>query len=288
MKQEIILESADLNLQAQAWGNPSKPRLLALHGWLDNSASFQPLAEILTEYYVLAPDLIGHGHSPHLSNNILYTLEAHVAVLLAALDKIGWKKFSVLGHSLGAGIGMALTAALPERITQLIMLDKLGPPALGETNYLEQFLLNMQSITRITTARQVFYQTEAEAVAMRCYMSGCSEQTARLMTARDLKSTDTGFMPRSDRRLQFKSHRSLTESQCQTLLRTVQCPTLLIKAQSGMLAGRDLSERAACLKQLKIIEVAGGHHVHIDNPQRIAAIITTFLAETEIDFENKK
>ena len=45
------------------WPGEGEP-VLALHGWLDNAASFQPLAEPLG-HPLVALDFAGHGHSEH-------------------------------------------------------------------------------------------------------------------------------------------------------------------------------------------------------------------------------
>ena len=48
-------------LRGLAWSNPGAPRVLALHGWLDNAASFIPLAPYLAGFDLIALDLPGHG-----------------------------------------------------------------------------------------------------------------------------------------------------------------------------------------------------------------------------------
>jgi len=63
---ELELELPHLRLAAQVWGDPLLPRLLALHGWLDNAASFDRLAPLLCEHFhIVALDLPGHGRSGH-------------------------------------------------------------------------------------------------------------------------------------------------------------------------------------------------------------------------------
>ena len=47
--------------------NPGAPqRVLALHGWLDNAASFAPLAAAWPDCEIVALEFAGHGRSGHL------------------------------------------------------------------------------------------------------------------------------------------------------------------------------------------------------------------------------
>jgi pimeloyl-ACP methyl ester carboxylesterase len=49
-----------LALAAREWPGDG-PKVLALHGWLDNAASFDPLLPLLPDVHAVAIDLPGHG-----------------------------------------------------------------------------------------------------------------------------------------------------------------------------------------------------------------------------------
>src|SRR5690606_37849647 len=67
--ESLTFETPYLRLAAQAWGPADGVPVLAFHGWLDNSASFETLAiELLQrdpQLRLVAWDAPGHGHSQH-------------------------------------------------------------------------------------------------------------------------------------------------------------------------------------------------------------------------------
>ena len=69
----IHLQSLGLSMSYIDLGpsSGSVPVVLFLHGWLDNSASFQPLMDHLGELPCWFLDLPGHGRSEHLSPNLI-------------------------------------------------------------------------------------------------------------------------------------------------------------------------------------------------------------------------
>ena len=79
-----------------AWGelaglrreSPGRPRVIALHGWLDNAASFLPMLPHLPGLDLLLLDLPGHGRSAHLPVGTEYGLTTHVHAVLDAADAL--------------------------------------------------------------------------------------------------------------------------------------------------------------------------------------------------------
>ena len=112
-------------------GTPGAPKVLALHGWLDNAASFVPLAPLLQGIELVAPDLPGHGRSVHLPQGADYSFAGAVNSVLDIADALGWERFALLGHSMGAGIGSLVAAACPQRVERFVAIEALG--ALAET-----------------------------------------------------------------------------------------------------------------------------------------------------------
>src|SRR5690606_5496454 len=108
------------------WGEAGRPPVLALHGWLDNAASFVPLAAHLEGIELVAIDLPGHGRSAHLPPGADYSFAAAVHLVLDVADALGWERFALLGHSMGAGISSLVAAACPERVRRLVAIEALG------------------------------------------------------------------------------------------------------------------------------------------------------------------
>ena len=63
-----------MSVAFQEWGKGSTKKLIASHGWLDNSNTHIYLGPYLASkgYHVVAIDWIGHGHSSHLPKGSPY------------------------------------------------------------------------------------------------------------------------------------------------------------------------------------------------------------------------
>ena len=71
-----LLDGATISFQE--WGNVlSSKKVLASHGWLDNSNSFSKLGNYLggLGYHVIAYDIAGHGLSSHFARGTMYLFQ---------------------------------------------------------------------------------------------------------------------------------------------------------------------------------------------------------------------
>jgi pimeloyl-ACP methyl ester carboxylesterase len=112
-------DGVEINLAV--WEGTGKP-ILCVHGITANCRCWDVLADALApEYRVLAMDLRGRGGSDKPSEG--YALEYHLRDINCILDDLGLDRAVIMGHSLGAFIGLAFAAEYPDRTDRLILVD---------------------------------------------------------------------------------------------------------------------------------------------------------------------
>lgn len=118
-----------LEHQVLTWGNPTKPKLFLLHGWMDVGASFQFLVDAFErDWYAIAPDLRGFGRSAWQPQG--YWFADYVADLDALIDVFAaGERVNLVGHSLGGNVVMIYAGVRPERASFVVSLDGFGIPA---------------------------------------------------------------------------------------------------------------------------------------------------------------
>jgi len=276
---ELDLALPHLRLAACAWGDPALPPLLALHGWLDNAASFDRLAPLLcARFHVVALDLPGHGRSGWRPAGVWYHYVDYLSDVLAAASALGWQRFSLLGHSLGGTIASVLGASRPQRVDSLFLIEALGPI----TSAADQALAQLQ---RALDQRDAFeekslrvFPDTATAVAARRQANGLSDAAAQALVARGIKAVPGGYSWSSDPRLTLASPLRYTEEQILALLRGIQAPTLAILAEpEPPYLPRDMMQRRTNeVPGIRVRRIAGTHHLHLEEPAPVAAAILDF------------
>ena len=260
-------------LAALEWGEPEAPPLLALHGWLDNAASFAALAPLLAkDFRVVALDMPGHGRSAHLPPGVTrYHVMDYVDHVLNAADALQLPHFNLLGHSLGAGVASLTAAAAPARIGKLALIEGLGPLADDGSHTLQRWRDAEAQRSLSRRAPRVFANIE-EALAARVAVGDLESDEARALVTRSLREVEGGYAWSSDPRLRLPTPLRIDESQLRRLLAGIESPTLLLLAdpQTPYLPRTTMEARAACVHDIRIERIAGRHHLHVQHPQEVA------------------
>jgi pimeloyl-ACP methyl ester carboxylesterase len=289
LMREIDIEIPLGRIAALRWGEPGAPKVLALHGWLDNAASFVPLMQHLDGLDLVAIDQPGHGRSAHLPAGADYSFVGAINAILDVADALGWDRFAFLGHSMGAGIASMIAAACPQRVERLVAIEALG--ALAEVP--ERTVARMREAVAANRALKdkrlrVFPDIDS-AVRTRQYASlvpgsGLDEDSVRLLVERGLREVRVddgpgGYEWSSDPRLTLPTMTRMTEPQVEDLVAGIACPVRAIFADPAQpyLPDDLRRRRVALLPQGELIVIPGGHHLHMQAPADVAAAIGGFF-----------
>lgn len=277
------LDTAFGRLVALRFGHGGVP-VLALHGWLDNAASFVPIAPHLPGLDLVALDLPGHGASAHLPASAEYTLIAAARAALAAADALGWSRFVLLGHSMGGAAATLLAAAVPGRIERLALIEAIGGLTEAEDHTAQRLREAFAAEAEPAGARRRLFPDVATAVRARLQVGGLGEAAARLLVERGLAPAGdaTGFTWRSDARLTRPTAVRMTEAQMREVIAAIECPVRLVHAVPAFrFFPDDVREaRVRCLRKVETVGIDGGHHLHMDDAATVAAALGDFLRGT--------
>jgi haloacetate dehalogenase len=111
---------------AAAWGGTGPP-LLMLHGFPETHLMWRALApELAADFTVVCADLRGYGASgtpASTRDHGPYAKRAMAADVVMLMERLGFDRFSVVGHDRGGRVGYRLALDHPERIDRLAVLD---------------------------------------------------------------------------------------------------------------------------------------------------------------------
>ncbi|MCS6808593.1 MAG: alpha/beta hydrolase [Bacteroidota bacterium] len=139
---EILYEEHDvfangINIHYGRWysrcnDEVGSPTAVCVHGLTANHRCWGTYAKFLVQHgvNVIGYDLRGRGLSSKPQKG--YGVFGHLSDLAAFLRETGVEKPIIIGHSLGAMIGMAFAAEHPHNLSHLIMIDAGAPPTLAQ------------------------------------------------------------------------------------------------------------------------------------------------------------
>lgn len=269
-----------MRLAAVHWPRPGAQRMIALHGWLDNAATWSRLLPLLDVYDVCALDLAGHGRSDHRPPGVPYHFIDNVADVIGAAEALDWPRFGLLGHSLGAAVGTLVAGTVADRVDRLVCVEGFGPLSTAPEAAPAQL---EKSIARYrgSTGRVRRFDSLEEAARVRAGATKVSLAAARLLCERGTRIDNGSVVWSSDPRLRYDSPMRLTEDQVCAFIGRIDAPVLVLHGNEGLSYPKGVyARRVAACRRLETVTVDGHHHLHLedDSVAGVAAAIAEFEA----------
>jgi lipase len=247
------------------WGEPGAPRIVCLHGVRNHGRHFAPLAARLAGYHVLAPDLLGHGHSPWEPP---WDLDTH---LDAIVETVGARESILVGHSFGGRLAFELAARAPKLVPKLVLLDPVvvipGHVALAaaENARLEKSYVSFDELVdrRFEESQLHFAPRELVVEDLAVHAETGEDGRVRYRYCQSAVVAAYGEMASAAPRFE-----------------SVRVPTLLVLGERSYLPYDHLldAHRAALGDLLEVVVVRGGHSVTWDAFEETSAAIAAFLS----------
>jgi pimeloyl-ACP methyl ester carboxylesterase len=274
---EHVLGVRGRRLAYRQWGDDHEFPVIALHGWLDNAASFDALGPLLHGARVIALDLAGHGLSDHRSPDASYNIWDDLPDLVWFAGALGLERYALLGHSRGAAIATLLAAIEAPAVSSLVLLDNmLAPHSDAEHTVRQLHDFAHDYGRRLPREPKVFASAEA-AVDARCAATGIERSAAQMLVARSLQQVAGGYRWRTDGRLRYASALKLARDNVRAVLGGLALPGLLLLATRGIGTRLRGHEALGWHAGLEVAEIDGCHHCHmLGEAPAVAARIRDF------------
>lgn len=280
MDNTITVTIKGIEIHGLHWGNPNGEPVLALHGWLDNAASFEPLITHLPQFNWTAIDLPGHGHSFHRPAHSHYHFIDWISDLRDLIvARYQNKPVVIVGHSLGGLLATVLAGVYPELVKQLVLIDSAGLVTGEMTSSVMDLRKALDSRITKKSQRTKYHKSFESALTARIMAGDLSKSAATLLVSRNIRQCENGFSWRTDSRLRTLSPVRLNTVQAQSIISAITAPTLICLAQSGSeQIKQGYQVYKSYYQNLKTTTISGGHHCHMDYPEETAEAIHSFCS----------
>ena len=313
MNRDYLVPLPHGNLAIRCWGAPtywerqqnpqvaSKPRqqkktftIIALHGFMDNLASFDKLAYALvqrnTETSLIAVDFPNHGHSDHLQEKSGLIVLSYSFIIQQLIFKLNIEKVLILGHSLGATVSLFIANAIPKHIIGIMAIEGLIAKYIQEEKLYYASKLFYEKLLKKELKKQKPYKNKEVFIRSKARAIGVSTETIRPIVERNLKKIADGYIWRRDFQLEMPLsspfYWSPTQLRSFLLVRLPPILAILAKGDTGKTVYTKFRKAIYDeLKNTKNIEnqidirkfPALGHHFHLEYADPLSSVLSEWM-----------
>jgi pimeloyl-ACP methyl ester carboxylesterase len=245
--------------------DPSLPSVLFVHGagldhtvWILQSRWFAHHG-----YNAIAVDLPGHGRS---AGSAPASIEAMAAWLWHCVDALGIERACLVGHSMGALVTLAASAAQPERVDFAALLGIAVPMPVSDALLAAAREHPHDAHTMITLWGHGFAAQLGGNRAPGMWMTGSAMRLLARGTA-GLLHNDLAACNRYDAGLEHAAH--------------VRCPVLLLLGRQDIMASpRAIGPLRAALAHAQLLELDRcGHMMMAEQPDQVLDALAHGVAQ---------
>lgn len=265
-----FVQVGKLKLHYLDWGTKGKPPMLLLHGGSQTAHSWDEFSrEMRRDYHVIALDERGHGDSDWSKSGI-YTAKAQAQDVQRFVDKVGLRRFILIGLSMGGRNSIMYAGLHPERVERLVIVD-VGPEIMKKGG---------RNIRRFTSSTDILPTFEDFIQRAHQFNPRRPIEQLRERLSWNLRQLPDGrWTWKYDRRFRGRRGRSMLHENLWPYVRRIKAPTLIIRgAESDVLSEAQAKRLQKAIPGCAYTVVQkAGHTVPGDNPPAFRKAVVEWL-----------
>ncbi|MDJ0850925.1 MAG: alpha/beta fold hydrolase [Myxococcota bacterium] len=246
------------HLHVELDGNPERPPLLLLHGFLSSNVQWSLNREGLGRHFRLAlAEIWGHGKSPAPREPGAYRVERYVEEMEHIRRSLDAERWLVCGQSFGAGIAIRYALAHPEATRGLIVTNSrsafndVSQEARGSGDPAVWECIDLRSLPQHPCHARRFPPT------LKAEMEVAADAVDRFA-------------------LWHAGATTAAELSCRQVAADIAVPTLLVNGRFEKSFQADREFAAATVPGIEVVDLDAGHSVNIEAAEGFDGAVADF------------
>ncbi|WP_203919390.1 alpha/beta fold hydrolase [Rugosimonospora africana] len=245
--------------------------VLLLHGLNADHDGLLTLTRLWPDTRVVSPDLPGFGRSGPLAG--AHCLENYARVLDGFCAALDLRDVTVVGHSLGASIALALASAYPRRVRELVLISPVSSRN-GPDTWPVRAYYGLGAALPARAARFWFLSRAAVYLSDRSMFT-----TADRRVRRRILESDYDTAARAEVRAIVEIYRSIRDTPMAAVAGRIPAPTVVVGGERDRLASPAALaalHRHLARSELHVVPRAG-HLWSVEEPRAATRVILSAL-----------
>lgn len=279
----VFLRVRGLRYHLRCWGNAEAPPLFILHGFMDVSATFDPVARLLAQRrQVIAPDWRGFGHTQWAQDG--YWFPDYLADLDAIVEHCAPQMpIDLVGHSMGGQVAALYAGLRPSRVCRLALLDSLFLSDQGAEQTVRSYRSWLDDLGKHqrTPSYASFEQLAGRIQAKHSQLSAERAMFIACCWGREDSAGRIALL--SDPKHLRRGPKPYRQDESDAIWAQISAETLFIDGRrspfANALPAGELARRRDLFRNRRETRIdQAGHMLHFDAPEELAGVLGEFFA----------
>jgi pimeloyl-ACP methyl ester carboxylesterase len=264
------------------WDGGGRTTVLCLHGFLDLSWGFAPIAPALAEagYHVVAPDLRGHGDTDRVGAGGYYHFFDYVPDVADLVDRLARERLVLVGHSMGGSVALLYAGAFPDRPSGVVAMEGIHANERRGEDVPRRTAEWVLSVRKARLRGPRTFPTVADcAERLRKFDPRCPADVALFLAERGTVPLPGGRAFKHDPVHVTRGPYPFRLDVFKAFWAAIRCPVLLVDAaDSETRPPLDMAERVRVFRDARRASVKdAGHMLMRHQPAETARVVLEFL-----------